>query len=92
MTAQHRFLPNLTPEVIAAVQTEGLNWTLRHAYAGNPRYRERLAAAGETTPEQRLRLVLEVCCRLYFTGSEVNAAFDQIKNGTARVLENGTSD
>ncbi|QLA18781.1 phenylacetate--CoA ligase family protein [Desulfolutivibrio sulfoxidireducens] len=46
MSAQHRFLPSLSPEKIHAIQTQGLNWTLRHAYAGNARYRERLAQAG----------------------------------------------
>jgi len=46
MSEKYRFLPSLSPEKTAAIQTEGLNRTLRHAFAGNPRYRERLAGAG----------------------------------------------
>jgi phenylacetate-CoA ligase len=44
--SRYRFLPELSPEQLAAIQTDGLNWTCRHAFAGSPVYRERLAAAG----------------------------------------------
>jgi phenylacetate-CoA ligase len=54
MTA-YRFLPQLTPESLAEKQAAGLNWTCRHAFAGNPVYRERLAAAGYE-PGQTLTL------------------------------------
>ena len=46
MKTQHRFLPHLSHDELAAKQAAGLNWTLRHAFAGNPMYRERLAGAG----------------------------------------------
>ena len=42
---------------------------------GNRQLRERLDEIGEVPPEERLRLLLEVCCRLFFTGSEVCRAF-----------------
>lgn len=42
---------------------------------GDRRIRERLAEAGDVTPEERLRLLLEVSCRMFFSGGEVNAAF-----------------
>lgn len=42
---------------------------------GDRQIRERLAASGSTSPEQQLRMVLEVSCRLFFSGSEVNRAF-----------------
>ncbi len=51
----HRFLPDLSPDALAAIQAEGLNWTARHAYNGNPVYRERLAAVGYE-PGQTLSL------------------------------------
>lgn len=53
--SRYRFLPDLTPEAMTAIQTEGLNWTVRHAFAGSPVYRERLAAAGYE-PGQALTL------------------------------------
>lgn len=37
--------------------------------------RERLAGMGDVPPEERLRLLLEVCCRLFFSGCEVSTAF-----------------
>ena len=46
MATTYRFLKNYTEDELTAIQAEGLNWTLRHAYAGNPAYRERLAQAG----------------------------------------------
>ena len=42
---------------------------------GDRQMRERLAEVGEVSPEQRLRVLLEVCCRLFFSGCEVSAAF-----------------
>jgi AcrR family transcriptional regulator len=42
---------------------------------GDRQLRERLAEAGPVSPEERLRLLLEVCCRMFFAGGEVNAAF-----------------
>ncbi|EHJ48586.1 Phenylacetate--CoA ligase [Solidesulfovibrio carbinoliphilus subsp. oakridgensis] len=53
--SRYRFLPELSPEALAARQAEGLNWTCRHAFAGNPVYRERLAASGYE-PGQELTL------------------------------------
>ena len=42
----YRFLPTLSEDELAARQTEGLNWTLAHAYNGNALYRDRLSGAG----------------------------------------------
>lgn len=53
--SRYRFIPEISPERLAAIQAEGLNWTCRHAFAGNPVYRERLAAAGYE-PGQTLSL------------------------------------
>lgn len=53
--SRYRFLPEISPEALAATQVDGLNWTCRHAFAGNPVYRERLAAAGYE-PGQELSL------------------------------------
>lgn len=36
---------------------------------------QREAEAGEVSPEERLRILLEVCCRMFFSGCEVSAAF-----------------
>ncbi len=55
MPTPHRFLPDLSQDQIADIQTTGLNWTLRHAYGGSPAYREKLAAAGYE-PGQTLTL------------------------------------
>jgi phenylacetate-CoA ligase len=52
---RYRFLPDISPEALAATQAEGLNWTARHAFAGSPVYRERLAEAGYE-PGQTLTL------------------------------------
>ena len=51
----YRFLPDLSAEAIADIQAAGLNWTCRHAFAGSPVYRERLAEAGYE-PGQELTL------------------------------------
>uniref|UniRef100_I2PXN8 Phenylacetate-coenzyme A ligase n=1 Tax=Desulfovibrio sp. U5L TaxID=596152 RepID=I2PXN8_9BACT len=53
--SRYRFLPELSPEALAARQAAGLNWTCRHAFAGNPVYRERLSASGYE-PGQELTL------------------------------------
>lgn len=42
---------------------------------GDRQLRERMAEAGTVTPEEGLRLLLEVTCRMFFSGCEVNAAF-----------------
>lgn len=42
---------------------------------GDRRIRQRLDAAGDVTPEERLRLLLEENGRMIFSGAEVNAAF-----------------
>ncbi|MFW5489626.1 MAG: phenylacetate--CoA ligase family protein [Desulfovibrio sp.] len=42
----YRFIPNLTPEDLAATQDEGLCWTVSHAYANSPFYRQRLNETG----------------------------------------------
>lgn len=52
---RYRFLPETSPESLSVLQTEGLNWTLRHAFAGSPVYRERLSDAGYE-PGQTLTL------------------------------------
>ena len=44
--SQHRFLPHLDPETLHRVQTEGLRWTVRHAYANCPAYKAKFDAAG----------------------------------------------
>ena len=46
MSVSRRFLPDISADEIAHVQAMGLNWTLRHAFAGNPGYRAKLAEAG----------------------------------------------
>lgn len=43
---QHRFIPDLDAEKLARIQLEGLQWTVQHAFAGCPAYREKLSAAG----------------------------------------------
>ncbi|MBZ2172118.1 phenylacetate--CoA ligase [Nitratidesulfovibrio sp. SRB-5] len=44
--SQYRFLPHLDPETLHRVQTEGLRWTVRHAYANSPAYKAKFDAAG----------------------------------------------
>lgn len=46
MSTSHRFLPDISEDQLAAKQTAGLNWTLEHAFNGNPAYRRRLSGAG----------------------------------------------
>jgi phenylacetate-CoA ligase len=65
--SRYRFLPELSPEALSAIQTNGLNWTCRHAFAGNPVYRERLAAAGY---EPGAELTLDDLSRLPLTTVE----------------------
>jgi len=64
---RYRFLADHSPEALADIQAAGLNWTCRHAYAGNAVYRERLAAAGYD-PGQTL--VLDDLARLPVTTVE----------------------
>ncbi|WP_027369482.1 phenylacetate--CoA ligase family protein [Desulfovermiculus halophilus] len=42
----YRFFSDYTQEGLAEQQLRGLQWTLKHAYAGSPYYRRRLDAAG----------------------------------------------
>lgn len=42
----------LTPECLAAIQRDGLRWTVRHAWDHSPFYRDKLAAAGLADPEE----------------------------------------
>lgn len=43
---ENRFIPRLPAEEITRIQTEGLKWTVEHAYAGSPAYRAKFRAAG----------------------------------------------
>jgi phenylacetate-CoA ligase len=52
---RYRFLPEFSADALNAIQAEGLNWTVRHAHAGSPVYRRRLAEAGYE-PGQALTL------------------------------------
>ena len=44
--ADRKFIPELSADEIHKIQTEGLKWTVRHAYNGSPAYRAKLEAAG----------------------------------------------
>ena len=51
----YRFIPQFTPEALLAVQENGLRWTVLHAFARSPQYREKFKAAGiDPTGIQRL--------------------------------------
>jgi len=67
MPTPHRFLPDLSEDETAAKQADGLNWTLRHAFQGNPAYRAKLSAAGY---EPGQTLSLDDLSRLPFTSVE----------------------
>ena len=67
MNNKHRFLPDISEDQLAAIQTAGLNWTVNHACNGNPAYRRRLAAAGY---EPGTPLALEDLASLPFTTVE----------------------
>lgn len=67
MPTSHRFLPDLSADEISAIQTSGLNWTLAHAFAGNPAYRQKLSAAGY---EPGMALSLEDITTLPFTTTD----------------------
>lgn len=41
-----RFIPEYSPAHIRQLQTEGLRWTVLHAFARSPQYRAKLEAAG----------------------------------------------
>ncbi|WP_028573543.1 phenylacetate--CoA ligase family protein [Desulfonatronovibrio hydrogenovorans] len=45
MNKEKRFLPDLNPEQLAALQLEGLKWTVAHACSGSPAYREKFDQA-----------------------------------------------
>jgi phenylacetate-CoA ligase len=47
----YRFLPDLSAGELAARQLAGLKWTVGHALAGSPFYREHLGAAGIASAE-----------------------------------------
>ena len=42
---------SLTPEALAAIQRDGLRWTVSHAWQHSPFYREKFAAAGLAGPD-----------------------------------------
>ncbi|GAB7023680.1 phenylacetate--CoA ligase family protein [Salidesulfovibrio brasiliensis] len=44
--SEHRFIPQLSEDQIADIQTEGLKWTVGHAFDNSPFYRSRLNEAG----------------------------------------------
>lgn len=44
--AENRFIPQLSADEIQSIQTEGLKWTIKHAYEGSPAYRVKLDEAG----------------------------------------------
>lgn len=46
MPQTYRFLSEHDDESLHAIQSEGLRWTVRHACAGNQRYREKFRQAG----------------------------------------------
>ncbi len=46
MSDTARFIPNLSADEIAAIQLDGLKWTVNHAYEHSPFYHDRLQAAG----------------------------------------------
>jgi len=46
MQVTRRFLKDYSHDALAAKQLEGLQWSIAHAYAGSPVYRERFIAAG----------------------------------------------
>ncbi|MBU1042741.1 MAG: phenylacetate--CoA ligase [Proteobacteria bacterium] len=46
MIRSARFIPDMSADELAAVQQDGLKWTVHHAYQGSPFYRRRLDEAG----------------------------------------------
>jgi phenylacetate-CoA ligase len=64
MPTHHRFLPRYCEDELAAKQTAGLNWTLEHAFNGNPAYRRKLTGAGY---EPGMALDLQDLASLPFT-------------------------
>jgi phenylacetate-CoA ligase len=45
--AEQTFMPDIqSPDELEAIQLEGLQWTVRHAYGGSPMYRQLFDAAG----------------------------------------------
>ena len=42
----YRFIPQYSPEHLERIQEDGLRWTVLHAYARSPQYREKFKAAG----------------------------------------------
>jgi phenylacetate-CoA ligase len=64
MPTPHRFLPRYSEDQLAAKQTAGLNWTLEHAFNGNPAYRRKLSGAGY---EPGMALDLQNLANLPFT-------------------------
>ena len=43
---KYRFIPRLSADAQADLQTKGLLWTVNHAWSGSPQYRKKLAGAG----------------------------------------------
>lgn len=44
--AHHGFIPDISADELAAIQLDGLRWTLEHAFQGSEFYRSRLREAG----------------------------------------------
>ena len=66
MSPQPRFIPCYSADELAARQLAGLKWTVEHAFAGSPFYRERLRAAGVAPGDVRS---LDDLARLPFTSA-----------------------
>ncbi len=64
MTSTYGFLPDYTQEQLAEKQLQGLQWTVRHAYAGSTAYRTKLKEAGVVPEDIRS---LDDLSRLPFT-------------------------
>ena len=62
------FMPDLKSETeLEPIQLKGLNWTVKHAYAGSPFYRKRMQEAGVSPEDIRN---LEDIRRLPFTSAD----------------------
>lgn len=66
MATAPRFIPSPTAEELARKQLDGLKWTVAHAFAGSPFYRDRLNAEGVEPEDIR---TLEDLRRLPFTSA-----------------------
>lgn len=48
MVRKNRFIPHYSEDELAALQLDGIRWTIAHALAGGPQYRAKL---GDIRPE-----------------------------------------